>query len=167
MILAVDVAYQDTVACAAGVLFRNWTDASPQEEIIAWVENIQDYVPGQFYRRELPCILTVLNQLEQTPDFVVIDGFVYLGQERRPGLGMHLYNEFGAKVCVIGVAKKPFRDTPPETELYRGESKSPLYVTAVGINGETAKAHIAEMHGLHRIPTLLKLVDQLCRSHIK
>jgi deoxyribonuclease V len=46
----------------------------------------------------------------------------------------------------------------------RGGSAKPLYVTAAGIAAETAAAHVAAMHGAHRIPTLLKLVDRLVRE---
>ena len=48
--------------------------------------------------------------------------------------------------------------------IYRGDSAKPLFVTAVGMTLEEAKAHIASMHGEHRIPTLLRRVDQLCRG---
>jgi len=166
MILAVDVAYKGTVALTAGILFRYWGDASPQKEITTLVDHIQDYIPGQFYQREMPCILALLTRLDELPNIIVIDGFVYLEREHRAGLGRHLYDELNGKITVIGVAKKPFRDTPLETELYRGGSKNPLYITAIGIDEEAAKAHIAEMHGRYRIPTLLKWVDQLCRQQI-
>lgn len=38
------------------------------------------------------------------------------------------------------------------------------FVTAVGESLSAAKAGVARMHGSHRIPTLLKAVDQLCRQ---
>ena len=49
-------------------------------------------------------------------------------------------------------------------ELRRGTSRSPLYVTAAGMEATEAARHIAEMHGPHRVPTLLKRVDRLCRE---
>lgn len=167
MILAVDVAYKGSLAFAAGVLFQNWIDAIPQRQITARIDQVQDYVPGQFYKREMPCVVELLAQLDKLPDTIVVDGFVYLGSERRPGLGQHLYGELKGKVFVIGVAKKPFHDTPRSMELYRGNSKAPLYVTAAGVDEAEAKAYIAEMHGAYRIPTLLKLVDQICKSVLR
>ncbi|PKN30756.1 MAG: endonuclease V, partial [Deltaproteobacteria bacterium HGW-Deltaproteobacteria-21] len=49
-------------------------------------------------------------------------------------------------------------------EVFRGRSKSPLYVTAAGMDPSEAAGHIRSMHGGHRIPTLLKQVDRLSRS---
>ena len=40
-----------------------------------------------------------------------------------------------------------------------------ISATAAGLDSNTAAGHIRDMHGPHRIPTLLKRVDQL--SHIK
>jgi len=164
MILAVDVACKDSLAFAAGILFHIWSDANPQQQITAKVDQVQDYVPGQFHRREMPCILELLSQLGEPPEIIVVDGFVHLGRGCRPGLGQHLYEELKGKVPVLGVAKKPFHDTPSETELHRGDSTRPLYITAAGVDESRAKSYIAEMHGRHRIPTLLKLVDQICKS---
>ena len=77
---------------------------------------------------------------------------------------MHLYDSLENKIPVIGVAKRSFEGTPEQFELYSGESAKPLFVTAVGMTLEEAKAHIVSMHSEHRIPTLLKRVDQLCRG---
>jgi len=164
MILAVDVAYNGDQATAAGVIFKSWHDSKPYKEITTQVNHVEGYIPGQFYKRELPCIIALLTEINKLPDVIIIDGFVYLGSEQRDGLGKYLYNELGGRVVVIGVAKKPFLDTPPETKLYRGRSRKPLYITAVGIEQETAKAYITEMHGNYRIPTLINRVDQLCRQ---
>jgi deoxyribonuclease V len=40
-----------------------------------------------------------------------------------------------------------------------------LYVTAMGISSEEAKSLIETMHGQYRIPTMLKLVDQLSKQN--
>jgi len=164
MILAVDVAYAETKALSAGVTFTSWGDATPTGEFTTWVSPVAPYVPGEFYRRELPCILALLPLLPASPELIIVDGYVHLGAERRAGLGQHLYAALDGSVPVIGVAKKAFAGTPATTELYRGGSARPLYVTAVGLDGETAKGWIAAMHGNHRLPTLLKRVDQLCRG---
>jgi deoxyribonuclease V len=165
MILAVDVDYRHDRAVAAGVLFNAWNAITAVQEIRLDCQITNDYVPGEFYRRELPCILNLLKKLNKHVDIIVIDGFVYLGEERRPGLGMVLYERLKGKVAVIGVAKSAFKDTPASTELLRGSSQRPLYVTAIGIEEDVARQAIQQMYGKNRLPTLLKQVDRLCREH--
>ena len=164
MILAVDVAYTKEAATAAGVLFRNWTDEEPLKEFVISCTIPDNYIPGRFYLRELPCIAALLQQVPGPIDFIVIDGFVYLGRARKPGLGKHLHDMLEQKVAVIGVAKTPFRDTPESFEVLRGKSRNPLYITAEGIDEERAKLLIRKMHGKTRIPALLNYVDRLCRK---
>ena len=163
-ILAVDVAYQDDRAVVAGVLFQHWNDSESDCELKIQVNNVEAYIPGQFFRRELPCILALLRQMTALPNIIVVDGYVYLGNEHRAGLGQHLYEALHKEVAIIGVAKKPFQDTPTKSAIFRGTSQKPLYVTAVGIDEAVARNHIVTMHGKYRIPTLLKRVDQLTRQ---
>lgn len=163
--LALDVDYrEDGGAAAAGVLFADWSDPAPLSMLTALVAVVAPYRPGHFYERELPCLMAVVEQLESLPGIVVIDGYVTLGADRRDGLGAHLYRALGGAVAVIGVAKNRFRDTPPETEVVRGESRHPLFVTAIGLDEAEARQHIAEMHGPYRLPTLLRLADRACRE---
>lgn len=164
MIFATDVHYQESGAVAAGVMFRKWQDARSEQILTAEVADVAEYVPGEFYQRELPCLLALLDKLKKEPTCIVVDGFVFLDGHTEAGLGKHLYDALNGSVPVIGVAKSAFKDAPPETEIYRGESKHPLYVTSVGMSLEEAKAHIAEMHGKFRLPTLLKKADQACRK---
>lgn len=163
MILAVDVDYREDKTVAAGVLFQNWEDSEPVQELISEIHKVAEYEPGQFYKRELPCVLALLQQLAQLPEFIVIDGYVYLDGNQKPGFGKHLYEALEGKSIIIGVAKSRFKDTPVETEIFRAGSKRALYVTAVGISAAEAKGFIMRMHGAHRIPTLLKRVDQLSK----
>ena len=167
MILAVDVDYREDKAVAAGVLFRNWDDREPIQELGASILTVADYEPGLFYKRELPCILELLKQLEQLPEFIVIDGYVYLDGSQKPGFGKHLYEALDGKSAIIGVAKSRFKDTPAETEIFRGGSKRALYVTAVGISATEAKNLIVQMHGEHRIPTILQRADQLSKQLVQ
>jgi deoxyribonuclease V len=162
MIVALDVQYDDTQlrATAAGVVFECWIDAISTAEYTAVVENIQPYVPGEFFRRELPCLLAVLGKIQESVGAIVIDGYVRL--DDRPGLGQHLFEHLQQKVPVIGVAKTRFHNAVA-VEVFRG-SKSPLFVTAVGTDLQEAANRIQGMHGPHRIPTLLKRVDQLARA---
>ena len=164
LILAVDVHYEKTHAVVAGVAFEDWMDESAQSSFISRIEQVQAYIPGQFYKRELPCILKLLEEHNLFPSHIVIDGFVYLDGHSLPGLGKHLYDALEGKVKVIGVAKRSFKGITEEFAVYRGSSKTPLYVTSVGEEFIIAKKQVASMHGAHRIPTMLKKVDQLCRQ---
>lgn len=164
MILAVDVHYNGDAAMVAGVTFGSWSSEFPDKVFHSTVVNVKGYEPGQFYKREMPCILKLLADYKLTPDFIVIDGYVVLGQKSSPGLGMHLYDALDRNIPVIGVAKTAFKNSKSESEVLRGASQKPLYVTAVGLSTEMAKDHIRTMHGKNRIPTLLKLVDHECRK---
>lgn len=164
MILAADVDYRDKNAVAAGVLFEKWDSEKVTREIIRHISDINEYEPGQFYRRELPCIKALLEEIHENIDYVLVDGYVFLGSDGKPGLGKHLWDALGCEIPVIGVAKSAFKDTPKDTELLRGKSSKPLFVTAQGIDIKTAKRCVRNMHGENRIPTLLKRVDTLCRT---
>lgn len=164
MILAVDVQYRETVAVAAGVLFAEWGAARAAREVVATIEIHSPYRPGEFYLRELPCILELLRHSPVQPECIVIDGYVFLDGYDKPGLGKRLFDALGGAVPVIGVAKNPFRGIGGEFRLYRGRSRKPLYITAAGVDLGLAKGFIAGMHGWHRIPTLLKEVDRLSRT---
>lgn len=164
MILAVDVQYAENRATVAGVEFAQWQADAADRELVSFVEGVAQYEPGQFYRRELPCIIRLMEEHELRPEYVVIDGLVYLDGFSRAGLGRHLFDALGRRVPVIGVAKKRFAGIGAPYEVYRGSSKRPLLVTAAGIDVELAKEYIAGMHGRYRLPTLLKRADQLCRA---
>ena len=162
-ICAVDVYYRDTGALSAAVTFGDWTDEKPQHEITVPIPQVAEYRPGQFYLRELPCILAVLEKLPCPPRTIVVDGYVWLRPDE-PGLGLHLYETLGSRVPVIGVAKTSFDGSPHAVPVRRGDSKRPLYVTAAGMEDSAAAACVTAMHGEYRLPTLLKAVDMLCRS---
>ena len=164
MIACVDVDYKEKGAVAACVTFRDWLDPLPASEAVVRVDEVEPYEPGQFFRRELPCLLAVLESIDVRPEVVVIDGYVWLGDENDRGLGAHLYEALGRQVAVIGVAKTRFFRAGPVQEIRRGNSLSPLYITAAGLDLATAANHIQTMYGTYRIPSLLKRVDQLCRG---
>jgi deoxyribonuclease V len=164
MILAVDVDYREGRAWVAGILFKDWGDAQPATERVVECEVTGDYRPGEFFRRELPCIERLLQEIGQRVNCIVVDGYVYLGAERQPGLGKHLFEALEQQIAVIGVAKTPFRDTPDTTAVFRGRSTRPLYVTAAGMSEDVARQRIRAMQGEHRIPTLLQRADRLCRQ---
>jgi deoxyribonuclease V len=162
MIACVDVDYRPEPV-AACVLFQNWPDAQPSAEHVVRLDHAEPYVPGEFYRRELPPLMRVLADVPPL-EAVVVDGYVWLG-EGRPGLGAHLYEALGRRAPVIGVAKTTFHAAEAvAAPLLRGTSQRPLWVTVVGVDLPLAVDHLRRMHGPFRIPTLLKRVDQLCRT---
>jgi deoxyribonuclease V len=164
MLACVDVDYRDEKALAACVLFRDWTDGAPAGELVRLIEHVEPYVPGQFYKRELPCLLSVLGNVIEPLDIVIVDGYVWLKDERSPGLGAHLFEALARKIPVIGVAKTRFLSAVVARPVKRGDSDRPLFVTAAGIDVEEAVRQVQRMHGEYRLPTLLKRVDLLCRN---
>ncbi len=162
MLACVDVDYRGDEALAACLLFADWADPAPTDTWVVQVRDVAPYEPGSFYKRELPCLLAVLAEAPEPPDVIIIDGYVWLGPERRPGLGAHLYEALGRATPVIGVAKTPFAGTPA-AEVIRGAATRPLWVTAAGVGLADAAGRVQAMHGAFRLPTLLRQVDQLCR----
>ena len=61
MILAIDVAYAENSAQIAGIVFESWTASDVLNHYLITINEISDYESGQFYKRELPCILTLLG----------------------------------------------------------------------------------------------------------
>jgi deoxyribonuclease V len=164
VIACIDVQYAGTAAQAAIVAFDAWESASPVARAIVQVQAVEPYEPGAFYRRELPCLraaLAALAALAAVPDIVIVDGHAWLAVGS-PGLGARLLEAEPRLQTVVGVAKTRFRDTPA-AEVLRGSSKAPLFVDEAGQFADAAP-RVAAMHGRHRIPTMLKLVDRLARG---
>ena len=165
MLACVDVDYRSHQAVAACLLFHDWPDAASSDEWIVPLPPAAPYVPGQFYERELPCLLSALRHRGEQPfAAIVIDSYVWLDASGRPGLGAHLYEALGQRTPIIGVAKTRFAGADFAVPVRRGDNQSALYVTAAGLAPEAAAAGVARMHGPYRIPTLLKRVDRLCRD---
>jgi deoxyribonuclease V len=161
---AFDVHYlEDGRALAAAVLFTDFGDPEPVKEITEFLPPASKYIPGKFYLRELPAILTLLQKFGRPPQEVLVDAYVMLGD--RPGLGYRLFEALGGNTAVIGVAKSKYRGASG-IEVFRGRSSRPLYVTAAGMDPAAAAERIRRMHGAHRIPTLLKGVDRLAREGV-
>ncbi|MCB1487824.1 MAG: endonuclease V [Bauldia sp.] len=163
--LATDVHYDgDGRAVAAGIAFADWTsDRIARTEIVP-IADVAPYRPGHFYERELPCLLTLLERLDPLPATILVDGYVTLGTDGRDGLGAHLHRALDGRVPVIGIAKTRFAGTPAGTEIYRGRSTRPLYVTSRGIALDEAKRLVRAMHGRNRLPTLVAAADRACRE---
>lgn len=166
MIYAFDTFYQENTAKTACIGFEDW----PSNEILFSKIMIrcidEDYISGQFYKRELPCILEFMDDLQIAEnDIIVIDGYVLLDDHGKLGLGGYLFEHIGGKNPVIGVAKSNFQTiVHQKKEILRGSSTKPLYVSAMGINLEFASECIKQMAGDFRIPDLLKKLDMLTKA---
>ncbi len=163
MICCLDVDYREESAVTAAVLFPTWRSREAASTLTVTSEDVAPYQPGEFYRRELPCLLAALSALEAAPSVVLVDGFVWL-PKGRPGLGHKLWEALGGEIPVVGVAKSVYRNHHGAAAVTRGYSRKPLWVTAQGMATEDAAARIREMHGPHRLPTMIKLADTLCRE---
>lgn len=161
MIAAVDVQYTEDRGLAACVVFPTWDADWPAAEYLHRIDHVAPYEPGRFSDRELPGLLAVLRTVTEPVELVIVDGYVFLDADGRRGLGAHLHDALG--VPVIGVAKTSFHGSPHAVRVSRGRSERPLFVTAVGVDVDAAAAHVREMHGPHRMPTMLTWVDQLAK----
>ena len=159
-LVAVDVDYRDDCAVAAGVWFTGWTASAADFTATATLPPATEYEPGEFWRRELPCLLAVLAT-GPAVDVVVVDGYATLG-EGRPGLGARLSAATG--LAVVGVAKTRFASATDAVPVLRGTSRAPLYVSAAGFAVAEAAEGVRAMSGEFRVPMLLKAVDRLARG---
>ncbi len=161
MILAFDSYYYNNKAKTVCVAFENWQDAKPAQIYSEIIEGVADYEPGSFYKRELPCILSLLKKIDVSDiESIIIDGFVVLDDKGKLGLGGYLYKKLEAKIPIIGVAKSNFFSNKNLVkQLLRGESKKPLFITAMGLNLDLAYHFVQSMHGKYRMPTLLQILD--------
>ena len=161
MKLAVDAYYAGSKAKVVGVLFENFSDEKPIKTISKVVGDVAPYESGSFYKRELPCIVSLLQDLDvRDISLIVIDGFVYLDDEGRYGLDGHLYERLERRAQIVGVAKLPFKSSCKFVrEICRGRSKRPLFVSAAGTNLDEAAQLVKGMSGEFRLPSLLKILD--------
>ncbi|EDP72845.1 Deoxyinosine 3'endonuclease (endonuclease V) [Flavobacteriales bacterium ALC-1] len=161
MLLAIDVHYKESYSKSVGVLF-NWADKAPHHIITDIITNVAPYEPGQFYKRELPCILQLIRQVDLTTiEVIIVDGHVFVDNNKTFGLGGHLWQALDEKIPIIGIAKRAFHNTEQvSTPVYRGESQNPLYVSSIGLPEETVLDNVKLLHGDYRIPTILKILDQ-------
>lgn len=166
MIYAFDTYYYEDFAKTVCIAFEDWLSDTEKEIFTEKTEIISDYESGAFYKRELPCILSLLAKIKlHDNDIIIVDGFVTLNNNGKMGLGGYLFEALEKKIPIIGIAKNNFSSPDDKRRaVLRGESKTPLYLTAMGIDVDEIKIKLEEMHGNYRIPTLLKKLDQLTRE---
>jgi len=161
MIIAIDVHYRENTAKTVSIEFENWLDDVPASIHIIETPIVADYVPGQFYKRELPCILEILKLSDLSKiSAIIVDGYVVLDDAGKKGLGGYLYAELNQQIPIVGVAKRSFHSLKEKViPVKRGESKNPLFVTQLGGDLTDYAKKVAEMAGDFRIPNLLKILD--------
>lgn len=166
MILAFDTYYFENKSKTICIEFCHWTDSKSNKIYSETLENIEEYISGEFYKRELPCILSLLEKIDLTEvEVIIVDGFVYLDDDKKYGLGGYLYEKLDRKFPIIGVAKTNFATIEiNKKSLWRGESVKPLFITAIGIEIDEAVEKIKQMDGEFRMPTLLKEMDRLTKE---
>lgn len=172
--LIFDVKYDDEkgVAKVAALEFENFTDTIETNSYTQDCEIYSEYIPGEFYKRELPDIMLLIQnkigicKLRTEYDAIIVDGLYMLGKDH-PGLGarlkQELLNNYNVDIEVIGIAKSYYKDCEQVAGLvYRGKDAiKPLYV-----NGSLQKDYVElvkNMAGEYRLPYLVKQVDKLCR----
>ena len=164
-IACLDVAYDSMAAAVAGALIGSWdAQGASQMRVRRCDGPPASYESGAFYKRELPLLLAVIADFDEPIEVIVIDGYVWLDDHDLPGLGGHLFSTLGRCIPVIGIAKTRYRNDTWSIPVLRGESRRPLFVTSAGIQARKAAQCVCRMHGDHRIPTILNLVDRAARE---
>jgi deoxyribonuclease V len=95
---------------------------------------------------------------------VLVDAYVWLPPDAKPGLGARLHDALGHGTAIVGIAKNPLAGDALAIPVLRGASKRPLFVTAAGLDPADAADGVRRMHGVYRVPTLLRRVDRLGRD---
>ena len=158
--------YSDTEAKTVGAIFENWNDPQPKEIIEVWSSEFGPYIPGEFYKRELPCIMDLLGGVDfDSLSTIIVDGFVRIEKdgEMVSGLGEHLYDEVKDwGISVIGVAKSKFDGCENwSIPIIRKTGSKPLYVQGIGrYTDEMAASLIKGMAGPNKLPILLQRLDR-------
>lgn len=155
-------------------LQRLGRDHEPIDKISVIINNFDSYIPGEFYKRELPGIIKLLENINLNNfDTIILDSHVWLWNEKespdkpKPGLGAYLYKRIRRKDLNIVGAKSYYCDNNLHSSLcFRGNSKNPLYVDSINLK-ENYSEIIKHMYGNYRIPYLIKLADTESKLNFK
>jgi deoxyribonuclease V len=161
--LFLDVKYNKGKATVGCVLVDELCDKIPKAAFTIETDVTAPYMPGQFYIREMPPLIKAVEMSGKELRVLVIDGYVWL-DKGKPGLGAHLYEHFKGRYLVIGIAKRPFTGNRAAIEVFRGESRRPLWVTSMGMDAHVASDIVSKLPGKFRIPSMVKRADQLSKG---
>ncbi|MBK4349058.1 endonuclease V [Lacisediminihabitans changchengi] len=162
-----DVRYGGDDARCACVVADGWTSELPTLEFTVDTHGVAPYRSGAFFERELPSLVAAVDELERRAADVgclVVDGYVFLDADARPGLGWHLWHHYGGRYAVVGIAKTAFSGNASAVPVTRGRSIRPLFVTAIGVDALEIADTVRRMPGPHRLPTLVARADRLSRA---
>lgn len=176
MIVAFDTYYYNGFSYTVGGVFKSWCD----KEVSYYATSIRtcidaEYKPGELYKRELPCIMQCLNNLNiDTIETIIIDGYVWLSEDGKTltkGLGAHLqdaiYNKYNTKKTIVGIAKNRYHVNIPDcVDIERGlHSEKPIFITcSEPCFAEHYSIQVKRMYGDYRLPTIIKAVDTKTRE---
>ncbi len=165
MVVVIDADYNEETrdGHVAGIVARDILAEKEDAVVTAMVHDIADYVPGQFYKRELQSVEAIIDQLKvEDIDLIVVDGYADSGTTEH-ALGTFVFEKY--QIPVIGIGKNKYdRCILTDLEVYRGESKKPLYVTSKGMDNEEAKRLVKNMAGEFRLPYFVKYADNRARD---
>ena len=130
MMLAFDTYYYNNKAKTIAVSFKDWQDQEPTEIYSEIIEGIADYEPGSFYKRELPCILSLLKKINSEEiNLIIVDSFVLLDDQGKLGLGGHLFEKLNQRPKSTSYASEnifSFRDRSRDIKPTGGNGKIPV-----------------------------------------
>ena len=166
MVVIIDADYNEETreGHVAGIVAKDILAEKEEYVLTAIVTEVGDYIPGQFYKRELKSVEAIINQMKKEEiDLIVVDGYADSGTEEH-ALGTFVFEEYN--IPVIGIGKTRYgRCVLENLEVYRGKkAKSPLYVTSKGMDNEKAKKLVRQMAGDNRLPYFVKLADTKARD---
>lgn len=102
-VAGVDVGFENNGDITrAAIVVMSYPGLEIRESAIARCKTVFPYIPGLLSFRELPAVLTALNNLETLPDIFLCDGQGY-AHPRRFGIACHLGLLTG--IAAIGVGK--------------------------------------------------------------
>ena len=106
MIYAFDTYYYEDYANTVCIAFADWSSEKEVEIFTEQTSVPSGYESGAFYKRELPCIVSLLDKIVLRPgDIIIVDGYVTLDNEGKIGLGGYLYEVLKEQFPVVGIAK--------------------------------------------------------------